>query len=344
MTSSADGVADKVRVLLELGRNRDAGELASSGLRSDPNNAELLGLLAFALDADGHSADARMWAERSLSLDPQQAWVLSVLARAMLDGAGTSREAIQPAYAAVQLDLANPNYRYTLTRAYLGADESERAQATAESIRRIAPTSPLGPLAQALVEIDKARFLKLHPVWTVVALVFTRGLVLIYLAARWLYYYLRRRGPLRRADAHLLEALRLDPGNAHVHAVAAHVARYRFRYIQAVDSALASAAIDTGLIDAGELARGIARRTAAILLAAFAFWLVWLPFLTAAGTHVGAVGGTVLGLTAGAGVAWLYREQTKRLPAGVLRMVHRRWELPVAVAGVAAVVILVISA
>jgi tetratricopeptide (TPR) repeat protein len=346
MTPPGDNVAEKVRVLLELDRNDEAGRLATDGLRSDPNNAVLLGLLAYALEADGFSRDARMWAERSLAVDPQQAWVLSVRARAILSGAGAPHEAVQSAYAAVQLDLSEPAYRYTLTRAYLGAKQRDSARATAESIRAVAPTSALGPLAQALVEIDRARFFHVNPVWAVIAVIITRGVALLVYAIMWLFFYVRRRGPLRRADAHLLEALRLDPGNATTHAIAAHVARFRFRYVQAVDSALASAAIDTGMVDAGELARGIVRRTCGIALAAFAFWAVWLPVLNAAGAAVAATVGTVLGFVALAGVAWLYREQTKRLPAGVLRLVHRRWELPATalVIAVLVVTILVISA
>lgn len=344
MTSPGDRVAEKVRVLLELDRNGDAGRAAMDGLQSEPDNAVLIGLLAYALEADGYSRDARMWAERSLSLDPQQAWVHSVRARAILNGAGTPQEAAQSAYAAVQLDHANPAYRYTLTRAYLESKQPDHARATAESIRAVAPASALGPLAQALVEIDKARFFHVHPVWAVLMVLITRGLALLVYAIAWLFFYLRRRGPLRRADAHLLEALRLDPGNANTHAIAAAVARYRFRYVQAVDSALASAAIDTGMIDADELARGIARRTSLITLAAFAFWAVWLPVLQAAGHVVAPVVATLLAIVAAAGVGWLYREQTRRLPPGVLRMVRRRWELPVTVIVIAVLAITAITA
>lgn len=344
MTSPGERVAERVRVLLELDRNAEAGQHAYDGLRSEPNNAVLLGLLAFALESDGHHRDARMWAERSLAVDPQQAWVLSVRARAILSGAGTPQEAIQSAYTAVQLDNTNPAYRYTLTRAYLEAKHPAHARATADSIRGVAPTSPLGPLAQALVELNQARFLSLNPVWAVIVVVVSRGLALIVFAGMWLYHYLRRRGPLQRADAHLLEALRLDPGNAHAHAFAADIARYRFRYAQAVDSALASAAIDAGMIDARELAGGIVRRTTLITLAAFVFWAVWLPVLSAAGHVVAPVVAAALLIVAAAGVGWFYREQTRRLPPGVLRMVRRRWELPVIVIVVAALAIAAITA
>ncbi len=57
MTSMAGRSAEKVRVLLDLDRNEEAAEAARAGLQSDPNNAELLGLLASALHADGHARE-----------------------------------------------------------------------------------------------------------------------------------------------------------------------------------------------------------------------------------------------------------------------------------------------
>lgn len=338
MTSMADRAAEKVRVLLDLDRNEEAAQAARAGLQSDPNNAELLGLLASALHADGHAREARKWSERSLAIDPNQAWVHDVRARAILNGGGKVKEAVESASAAVKLAHTHAYYRYTLTRTQLEAKQRKAAQATAESIRTVAPASPLGPLSQALVEIDRAKFFRVHPVWAVVAVVVTRGAVLLFWAIAWLYMYFRRRGPLRRADAHLMEALRLNPGDAFTHRVAAEVARYRFRFVRAVDSTLASAAIDADMVDATELARGIVRRTTAITAVTFAVWLVLMLTLFSTMSHpaVMSILGTVLVIAAAAGVTWLYEEQTKRLPPGVLRLVRRRWGLPATVLVIAA--------
>lgn len=337
MTSFAADAVEKVRILLQLDRYRDAEHAALAALRQDPNNPVLMGMLAIAAEAQEFSTDARNWAERSLSIDPRQAWVLSVHARAILSGAGTPHEAVQSAYAAAQLDPGDVNFRYTLTRAYLRANQRARAGATAESIRAIAPASPLGPLAQALVEIDRVRFYRPNPVWAVFIVLLSRGLALLVMAVVWLFHFLRRRAPLRRADAYLLEGLRLDPGNPHTHAVAAEVARMRFRYVQSVDSTLALAAIDAGMVDANHLARSIARRTSMVAVAAFAFWAVWLPILYAAGQTVAAVAGTLLAVAGCAGIAWLDREQTKRLPSGVSRLVRQRWVLPATLLAIAAI-------
>jgi tetratricopeptide (TPR) repeat protein len=328
VTAASGNTVEKVRLLLDLQRNDEAGRLALEGLRYEPNDPVLLGLLAFALEADGLSRDARMWAERALAIDPQLSWVHAVRARAILNSAGTPQEAVESAYAAVQLDLTHPGYRYTLTRAQLEAGQHDAAHTTAAMIRTVAPTSPLGPLALALVEIYRARFLRINPALAVVAILITRGVALLVFAMIWFIYYLRRRGPLRRADAYLLEALRLDPDNPNTHAIASTVARFRFRYVQSVDSALASAAIDAGMVNARDLAAGIVRRTTALAAAAFVFWLVWLPVLNGAGAIVAAVGSTVQAVLSAAGVVWFHREQTKRLPAGVLRLVRRHWLLP----------------
>ncbi|WKG06181.1 tetratricopeptide repeat protein [Mycolicibacterium sp. HK-90] len=330
MTSMAERAAEKVRVLLDLDRNEEAAEAARAGLQSDPNNAELLGLLASARYEGGHAREARKWSERSLAVDPNQAWVHDIRARAILAGAGKPKEALESASAAVRLAHTRAYYRYTLTRAQLEAKQRKNAQSTAESIRTIAPASPLGPLSEAIVEIDRAKFFKINPVWAVVAVVLTRGLVLVFWAIVWLYMYVRRRGPLRRADAHLMEALRLNPGDAFTHRVAAEVARYRFRFIRAVDSTLASAAIDAHMVDATELARGIVRRTSVIAVITFVFWCVLLlsTLSLIPSAAVTALLGTALVIAAAAGVTWLYEEQTKRLPPGVLRLVRRRWGLP----------------
>jgi tetratricopeptide (TPR) repeat protein len=340
--SPAAAAAEKARMLLEVDRNDDAGKAAMEGLRSDPNNAHLMGLLAAALKADGYAADARHWAERSLAFDPQQAWVHNIRARAILDGAGHSREAVESAYAAVHLDQFDDAYRFTLTRAYLEAGRRADAEQVARSIRGVDPNSARGPLAEALVELDRARFLRINPIVGVVVVVATNGLALVLWAIWWLVLVARRVGPLRRADALVLEALRLDPGNPATHALAAEVAQSRFRYVQSVDASLASAAIDTGLVDADELARKIVRRTCLAALAAFVFWLVWtFIFSLHASEYVTGTAGIVVGLAAVAAVAWLDREQTRRLPAGMLRRVRRRWGLPASASVVAAYAIFI---
>jgi hypothetical protein len=327
--SPATVAADRARSLLDVRRYRDACDAAWDGLRSEPNNAHLMGLVAAALQADNRSPEARYWAERSLAFDPQQAWVHNVRAKAILDGAGSPREAVESAYAAVQIDQFSDSSRFTLVRAYLDAGLRADAEAVARSIRSIDPNSVLGPLAEANVELDRVRTFQLRPVWAVVAVVVTQGAALVFWGIWWLVVAAWRAGPLRRADKLVLEALRLDPGQAGTHALAAEIAKIRFRYVQAVDAALATAAIDAGLVNADELAGRIVHRTCLGAVAAYVFWLVSTSILFGtAPAHVAAIVGLVVGLAGVGGVAWLDRTQTRRLPAGLLRRVRRRWELP----------------
>lgn len=227
MAGDSPTLVHEVRALLEQGRYDDAGRKALAGLQAEPDDAVLMGLLAFALEADGHVRDALGWAQRSLSLDPQQAWVLAVRARALLAGAGPAPDAVQSAYAAVQLEPGDEAYRYTLTRAYLASGNVTDAKAAAASIRALAPASSLGPLAEALVELDGMRFLRVHPVWAVLVTIATGGVALLVYALVWAVFRLRRHGRQRRADALLAEALQRNPGNAHARALSAPRVRRR---------------------------------------------------------------------------------------------------------------------
>lgn len=336
MTSPAERSADKVRILVGLGRNQEAVRAAHAGLRSDPNNAELLGLLAHARQVDGFAHDARMWAERSLAIDPHQAGVIDTRTRSILDGAGTPDEAVESACAAVKLDHTSALYRFNLVRAYLEAERWEDARSTAQSIRAVDPTSRLGPFAQAIVELGRTRYLafsKRRLFWLGVKSVVSGGIVLLFWATVWLVIYFQGRGPRRRAATHLMEGLRLDPGAANLHTMMAEVARDRFRYVQSVDFTVAAAAIDSGTVDANELARGIVCRTSVMTVVTFVFWCIILLPATAAisAPAVAAAFGSVLAIAAAVGVAWFYWRQTIRLPPGARRLVRRRWGLPATV-------------
>lgn len=325
----AAAAMEKARMLLDIGRNQDAANIAWEALRSEPENAGLMGMIAWALQADGRPSQARQWAERSLAFDPQQAWVHDVRARAILDGTGAPGEAVESAFTAVQLDPSSAANRFTLMRAYLDAEMPAQGEATARAIRGVDPSSVLGPLAEAVVEIDRARFLRLRPILAGVGIVATNGLILVVWGIWWLVLAAKRAGPLRRADSLILEAVAMDPGNAPTHAVAAEVAQLRFRYVQSVDAALAAATIESGLIDADDLAGKITRRSCLAAIAGVMFWYVWTSILSVyASEYVAGPAGALAGLAVLGAVGWIDRVQTRRLPAGLLRRVRRRWGLP----------------
>jgi ethanolamine ammonia-lyase large subunit len=109
------------------------------------------------------------------------------------------------------------------------------------------------------------------------------------------------------------------------------------RYAQSVNASLASAAIDAGLISAEDLARQIAQRTATVAVGACFVWKIAANILYAnTSAHVAITHALWVGLAAVIGVVWLDRIQTQRLPAGMLRLVRQRWELPTTAAVLAA--------
>lgn len=319
----AENAADEARLLISVGRYDDAADAARRGLAGDPNNARLLGLLALALDGVEQHTDARHWAEKALSIDPQQAWIHNVRAMAILNGGGRPRDAVRSAEAAVAYEPNTPEFRYTLAYAYGRTRKGAEARRVAASIRTVDPTSPLGPLAEALTELCRVRVFAVSWWWALIAILITRGIVLVIWAVIWVALAMWRRGPLRRADAHLVEALRLDPGNATTLALVAQVARLRFRYLQSLEAGVAAAMIDAGLVKADDMARQIARRSCVAALVAFVVWLVAFLVLYDNGTW--AVGVSVTGLLGVASVYWVDRSQTSRLPAGVVHKVRQRW-------------------
>lgn len=338
MTGPSHHAAAEARTLLSLRRYDDAAATARRGLGGDPDNAELLGLLASALDAAEHHHDAREMAERALAIDPRQAWIHNVRAWAILNGAGRPADAVAAARTAAKMEPNNVEFRYTLTCALCRARNRSDAAVIAASMRKLDPTSPLGPLAQAIVELTRVRIFEIKWWWAVIAILITRGFILVIWAVYWVVVALMRRGPLRRADAHLVEALRLDPGDAHTLALTAQVAQLRFRFLQSLDAGLAAGMIDSGMVKADDLARAIVRRLSAVATVVFILW--WMAFAMfsddAAWTPLPAclgVAGVVL-------VGWLDWLQTSRLPAGVVRNVRRRWSFPVLITVLAALSLL----
>jgi uncharacterized membrane protein (DUF441 family) len=82
--------------------------------------------------------------------------------------------------------------------------------------------------------------------------------------------------------------------------------------------------IDAGLISAEDLARQIAQRTSTVAIAACFVWKILASILYASTpAHVAIINGLIVGLAAV--IALLDRVQTRRLPAGMLRLVRRRW-------------------
>ena len=318
--------AARVRLLLETRRYDDAQRIALEGLAGDPQNAELCGLIAVALLNLDDPRSARDWAQRALGIDPTIAWVHRIHAAAILAGAGTPAEAVASATAAVRGNPADPANRYTLVRAYLAARNRRSAEATAEEIRAGSPESPLGPLALALVELDRAPGFRFRWPWVIVVTVLTRGLALVGLLIIVCVNIVRSARPLRRADSLLQDALRLEPGDPAVHVIAAEVLRRRYRFERSMNHDLAAAALDVGMVSADELTRGIAKRNTLAIAASAVWWVAIVATIdTVAPRAVVVISGVALFAALTAGLLWFDRLQTGTLPKSLRRAVERSW-------------------
>lgn len=331
----------RVMLLLDANRPQDAMQAAREGLRSDPSDATLMALMGRASFAQGDAQGARAWAERALSLTPDTAWIHDLRARAILDGAGNPAEAFAAASAAIHADPEGDSYWFTFARACLENGDRRGAEQAVELLRESSPDSVLGPLAEALVELDRGRVYfqrRISPLRLAVLAVITQGTGLVLLGIWWVIHAVRRTPHLRRADALLHEALEMNPGAASIQVLAAHVLNLRFRFAQAVDYELAAAAIESGLVDADALARTISRRTTTLAVLSLLIWVMTValldrPIESDALVALVAVGMAVVFVIAG----FVFdRWQTRGLPALLLRNVRSRWPLP-AVVCVAAV-------
>lgn len=336
---------EQVRLLIEARRPHDALAHAEEGHRQSPGDPDLTAAVGWALLATGDASGARTWTERALALDPANAWVHNLRALAILNGAGKPKEARDAATNAVHQDPQNESYLYTLVRACLASRDRSGAERAADAIRQAAPASHLRPLADALIELDRGRVYlrREYSIGGLIAVGFlTRGVGLAVLAIGWLIHVARRAPHLRRADSLLNEALRLRPGAASVRGVAAEVLRLRFRFAQSVDSELATAAIDAGLVDAEQLATSIARRTTAVILVGWASWVLVVAVTDGfIDSHPPVA---AMGLVLAAGVATAIfrfdRWQSRSLPKRLTQSVDRRWLQPTAAAVAAAFLLL----
>lgn len=327
----------RARALAQVRRHDAAIELLRRIAREHPGDPRVLTVLAeICLDA-GDPMAAEQWSRNALGLDPTSVEAMRVRAASLVGMKGRDSEALEFARQAVVQDPRDPNSLYTLVRAQLGAGARRDAQETAERIRQLAPHSPLGPLAEALVEMDRSN-LHRRGTWNVgvliVLTILTSGMVLLYVAGSWAVHAIRRTPHLRRADVLLAEALAMAPDSAHLHALAAEVQAARFRFARAADRERAVAALDIGIADADALATAISRRTSTVGVVAFFAWVVIVAVLgnLIAADPVTAAIGLILAGVAIAGMIGFERWQTARLPHGVVRNVHRRLPL-LAVAG-----------
>ncbi len=311
-------VLEQVQNLIATRRTQDAARVAFEAHALDPEDAMVRGAVGWAVLADGQPDVARSWLEWSLAADPHQGWVHDLRARAILQGAGEPREAIEAAAAAIHEDPEDPDALMTMVRASLTSGDRVGAAHAAAALRRVAPASILAPLAGAYLALDRGGVYRrrTYGLALVVITFVTRGGALLVIGAWWAVHAVRRAPHLREADALVREALHRDPTSGEARLLLADVLRLRFRFASAVEGDVATQAIDAGLVDAADLAGSIARRTAIAGLAAAVTWFFVVTLTAAAGASEDVVVGIGLGVAAGglAGLVVFEGWQTASLP------------------------------
>lgn len=327
-------------MLVEARRTADAVRVAQGAIADDPDSARVRAALGLALLADGQASLARAWLEWSLAADPHQAWVHDLRARAILAGAGTATEAWHASAAALHEDPEDPDSLFTMVRAAIECGDRTTAERAATTLGEVAPASALAPLAGAHLALDRSGIhlrRRFSVPAMVVATIVSNGVIPVVVGIWWIVHVIRRAPHLRQADALVRDALRADPTSGTSRRLLSEILQLRFRYAGSVEGDVALAAIDSGLVDAGELARAVARRTALAGAAVFGAWfaVVLVTTVVASGAPVAVVGGATALVGLGAVVAF-ERWQTAPLP----RLVRRRvggdpWPIVVALLAVA---------
>jgi len=116
----AKGRANLARVLIELGRPREAKEHAVLATNLDPASASARRALARALAGNGDRSAALAMYEEALWIDPEDHWSLNNMGY-LLILRGRPEQAVGPLALAVRLDSANAVFRANLGAALEGA-------------------------------------------------------------------------------------------------------------------------------------------------------------------------------------------------------------------------------
>lgn len=120
------GRVNLTRVLIELGRPREAREHATLAASLDQASAPARRILARALAESGHRSAALAMYEEALWIDPEDRWSLNNMGH-LLILRGRHVEAMGPLALAVALDSANAMFRANLGAALEGAGHGAAA-------------------------------------------------------------------------------------------------------------------------------------------------------------------------------------------------------------------------
>lgn len=206
-------LADRAEALLDAGRAEDAAQLAAQGLAVEPEDEELLEILARAR-LDGDPAAALAAATRLAAVAPENPNGSLVAAYAQLR-LGKRRAAERLAEQAVELAPWEAGAHAALAQARAGRRRSYRsAQAAAQHAVELAPDHAVGYVAAGNVELGRAK-------WAAAEEWYRRALEVDPANATAqgnLSIATRHGGNLGGAFANAQSVLRFDPADAHARA------------------------------------------------------------------------------------------------------------------------------
>jgi Flp pilus assembly protein TadD len=205
----------RAEMLIERDRYADAAEWCQRGLQSQPDDDRLHSLLALCwMNVEGRAEDAVQAARRSVGLDPEDAHNHAMLALAISHKAkdgqdGLLREALQEATKALELDAWSVMAHSAHTQVLLRLRKWREAEESARAALALDPENPrlgaqLGIILHHLGKHEDHEHLAnshlaQHPEDD--AAHCSAGLNAL------------RKGDHKAANAHFLEALRLDPSS-----------------------------------------------------------------------------------------------------------------------------------
>ena len=189
----------------------------------------------------------------------------------IVDFADDKEPGVVAASAALRLDPGNIDYLYTLVHAQLAVNNVSGAAAAMRRIRRIAPSSYLGAVAEAYIELHLAPEMKESP--TAEWLCFlTCGIALIGVIPYFVVRWVRFRRHVRRADECGHEALSREPDLAFVQNIVAKTAELQGRHLISLRFHMSAARSDVRFANSNAVVSGIVGRTSGLYFAAGMTW------------------------------------------------------------------------
>jgi tetratricopeptide (TPR) repeat protein len=153
-TLEAERALARAESLLQVRRPEDAlRELAGAAV-AEPDNADVLYLMAVAYDRMDRTEDALRAAERTLALDPEYVQAYRLGCDVLLD-LGRPDEALNAARRAVELEPDDAWSAWSLVRALVGQNDFSAAGQAAARVRELAPDSMLGWHAVGWVALQR---------------------------------------------------------------------------------------------------------------------------------------------------------------------------------------------